>query len=44
MEKIWVKNYQAGVPENVDTEINQIQSIPEILDKAFKKFASICSA
>ncbi len=38
MEKIWFKNYQAGVPESVDHEIEKYHSIPEILDEAFKKY------
>lgn len=40
MEKIWVKNYQSGVPESVDSEIQKYHSIPEILDEAFTKFKS----
>lgn len=40
MEKIWVKNYQAGVPESVDHEIQSYHSIPEILDEAFQKYSS----
>jgi long-chain acyl-CoA synthetase len=39
MDKIWVKNYQKGVPENVEHEINSYSSIPEILDESFAKFS-----
>lgn len=40
MEKIWVKNYQSGVPESVDHEIQKYHSIPDILDEAFQKYPS----
>jgi long-chain acyl-CoA synthetase len=36
MEKIWLKNYQEGVPENIDP--STYQNIPEVLDNAFKTF------
>lgn len=37
MEKIWLKNYQEGVPADIDP--NEYQNIPEILENAFTKFA-----
>lgn len=37
MEKIWLKNYQDGVPADIDP--NEYQNIPEILENAFTKFA-----
>jgi long-chain acyl-CoA synthetase len=36
MEKIWIKNYQEGVPAEID--INTYQNIPEVLDNAFTQF------
>lgn len=38
MEKIWLKHYQEGVPAEIDP--SEHQNIPEILEKAFKEFAS----
>ena len=37
MDKIWLKNYQEGVPADIDP--NEYQNIPEILENAFTKFA-----
>jgi long-chain acyl-CoA synthetase len=37
MEKLWLKSYPPGVPENID--INQYQSITEIFEQATQKFA-----
>ena len=37
MEKIWLKNYQAGVPEEIDT--NWVKSVVEIFEQSFAKFA-----
>lgn len=36
MEKIWLKNYQAGVSHEID--INQFQSIVEVFEKSVAKF------
>ncbi len=38
MEKIWLKNYQDGVPEEID--LSEYTSIPDIMDKAYAKFGS----
>lgn len=40
MDRIWVKNYQKGVPENVEHEIESYNSIPEILEESFNKFSN----
>lgn len=40
MEKIWWKNYQAGVPHFIDQELEALNSIPELMDQSFKKYAS----
>jgi long-chain acyl-CoA synthetase len=37
MDKIWLKNYQEGVPAEIDP--NEYQNIPEILENAFTKYA-----
>ncbi len=37
MDKIWLKNYQEGVPSEIDP--NEYQNIPEILENAFTKYA-----
>jgi len=36
-KKIWHAQYQDGVPSTVD--VNQYQSIPEVLEESFKRFA-----
>ena len=38
MEKIWLKNYPAGVPADID--VNQYQSLVQMLEESFKKFAA----
>jgi len=40
MDKIWLKSYQSGVPADVSSEIEKYQSIPQIIDESFEKFAS----
>ncbi|MAE58080.1 MAG: long-chain-fatty-acid--CoA ligase [Halobacteriovorax sp.] len=37
MEKPWFKHYQDGVPKEIDS--NTYNSIPELLEESFKKFA-----
>lgn len=39
MEKIWQKNYQDGVPLDINPRENN--SIPEIMENAFKKFSNL---
>lgn len=41
MEKIWLKQYQAGVPANIEDQIEKYQSIPEILEESFKEFSQL---
>lgn len=36
MEKIWIKNYPAGIPAEID--LTQYQSLMEIYDESIKKF------
>ncbi|MGB0453310.1 MAG: long-chain-fatty-acid--CoA ligase [Bacteriovoracaceae bacterium] len=38
MEKVWVKNYQKGVPAEVDC--TSYSNIPEIFEEGFRKFES----
>jgi long-chain acyl-CoA synthetase len=40
MEKIWWKNYQSGVPHSIDQELEALNSIPDLMDQSFKKYAS----
>lgn len=40
MEKIWWKNYQSGVPHFIDQELEALNSIPDLMDQSFKKYAS----
>jgi long-chain acyl-CoA synthetase len=37
MERIWLKQYPAGVPADID--VNQYPSLVELLEESFKKFA-----
>ena len=37
MEKIWLKNYPAGIPAEID--LSQYQSLMDIYDEAIKKFS-----
>ena len=37
MERIWLKQYPAGVPSDID--VNQYTSLVELLEESFKKFA-----
>jgi len=38
MEKVWLKNYLAGVPEEVD--VNQYTSLVDVFDKSVKSFTN----
>lgn len=40
MDKIWIKNYQSGVPSTIEDQMEKYNSIPEILDESFKKYAN----
>ena len=37
MERIWLKQYPAGVPADID--VNQYSSLVELLEESFAKFA-----
>lgn len=39
MEKIWIKNYQAGVPATIEDQMEKYNSIPDILEESFTKYA-----
>ncbi|MBF0117704.1 MAG: long-chain-fatty-acid--CoA ligase [Desulfobacterales bacterium] len=39
MEKIWLKSYDKGVPEEID--LNRYESIPHILDEVFKQYGNL---
>lgn len=40
MEKIWLKNYQSGVPATIEDQMEKYNSIPEILEESFKNFGN----
>jgi len=37
--QIWLKNYPKGVPADID--VNQYESLVQLLDEAFKKYGSL---
>lgn len=39
MEKIWVKNYQPGVPATIEDQMEKYASIPEMLEESFKNYS-----
>lgn len=41
MEKVWLKNYQAGVPANIEDQMEKYHSIPEILEESFNQFSQL---
>ena len=38
MEKIWIKQYDSGVPAEIN--MNEYKSIPEIMENAYKAYGS----
>lgn len=41
MEKVWLKNYQAGVPANIEDQMEKYHSIPQILEESFNQFSQL---
>jgi long-chain acyl-CoA synthetase len=39
VERFWLKNYPKGVPADID--VNQYESLVQLLDEAFKKYGSL---
>ena len=39
VDRFWVKNYPKGVPADID--VNQYESLVQLLDEAFKKYGSL---
>jgi len=39
MDKIWLKSYQAGVPEFIDDQIEKYRSIGDVAEESFSKFS-----
>jgi long-chain acyl-CoA synthetase len=39
VDRIWLKNYPKGVPADID--VNQYESLVQLLDEAFKKYGSL---
>ncbi|MFA6239048.1 MAG: long-chain-fatty-acid--CoA ligase [Bacteriovorax sp.] len=40
MEKIWLKNYQGGVPATIEDQMEKYSSIPDVLEESFKNFTN----
>lgn len=40
MDKIWIKNYQAGVPATIEDQMEKYGSIPDILEESFKNYSN----
>lgn len=40
MDKIWIKNYQAGIPATIEDQMEKYGSIPEILEESFKNYTN----
>ncbi len=39
MEKIWLKNYQTGVPEFIEDQLDKYRSIGDVLEESFSKYS-----
>ncbi len=39
MDKIWLKNYQSGVPEFIEDQIEKYRSIGDLVEESFSKFS-----
>ncbi len=39
MDKIWIKNYQPGVPSTIEDQMEKYDSIPQILEECFTNFS-----
>ncbi|MEA9356891.1 AMP-binding protein [Bacteriovorax sp. PP10] len=39
MDKIWLKNYQPGVPANIEDQIEKYLSIGDLLEESFSKYS-----
>lgn len=38
MEKIWIKNYQSGVPSSIEDQMEKYHSVPQMLEESFRNF------
>lgn len=41
MEKVWLKSYEAGVPSSIEEEINQYDSIMQMIEESIVKFNTL---
>jgi len=41
MEKVWLKHYQAGVPANIEDQMEKYHSIPQILEESFNQYSQL---
>lgn len=39
MEKIWLKNYQSGVPAQIEDQMEKYRSLGDVFEEAFSKFS-----
>jgi long-chain acyl-CoA synthetase len=39
MEKIWLKNYQTGVPASIEDQMEKYRSLGDVFEEAFSKFS-----
>jgi long-chain acyl-CoA synthetase len=40
MEKIWIKNYQPGVPATIEDQMEKYRSLGDLLEESFSKFGN----
>lgn len=40
MDKIWIKNYQAGIPATIEDQMEKYGSIPDILEESFNNYSN----
>nr|BDT27096.1 AMP-binding protein [Bacteriovorax sp. HI3] len=41
MEKIWLKNYQSGVPATIEDQMQKYHSLGDLMDESFGKFSQV---
>ncbi len=39
MEKLWLKNYQTGVPATIEDQMAKYRSLGDVFEEAFSKFS-----
>ena len=41
MDKIWLKNYQSGVPATIEDQMEKYHSLGDLLDESFGKYSQV---